>query len=108
MTAKVQQKTCLATRRTMVFRFAILGIFITSLACCGCSSVGLSATEKETVVDFVQKQTGEPVIWLHRRANGDVDVETDATGQGFTRSRYWLLKRAPDGWKLTLSGAMVM
>ena len=108
MTEKVQQKTCFATRRTVIFPFAILAIFIISLACCGCSSVGLSATEKETVVAFVQKQTGEPVIWLHRRSNGDVDVETDVSGQGFTRSHYWLLKRAPGGCKLAFVAAMAM
>ena len=105
MTAKVQKKSCLATKRTVIFPIAILAIFVISLACCGCSSVGLSATEKETVGTFVQRQTGEPVISLHRRANGDVDVETDVTVQGFTRSHYWLLKRAQDGWKLTFVAA---
>lgn len=108
MAEKVQQKTFGATSRLMVFRFAILAPFITLLACCGCRSVGLSANEKETVATFVHKQTGEPAIWLHCRANGDVDVETDVTSQGFTRSHYWVLKRTPDGWKLASVAAMAM
>jgi hypothetical protein len=92
----------------MIFRFVILCVVSTSLFCCGCRSVGLSTNEKQTIADFVQKQTGESVVSLHQRADGDVQVETDITGRGFSRSHYWLLKRAPDGWKLTELGTLTL
>ena len=92
----------------MIFRFAIFALVITSLACCGCRSVGLSASEKQIITDFVQKQTGEPVLSIKNEADGDVLVETAGTGKGLGPTDLWLLKRGPDGWKLIKAGFITL
>ena len=90
----------------MIFRFIILGIVSTGLFCCGCRSVALTAKETQTITDFVQKQTGQHVLSLGRKADGDVLVETEVTNRGFDRADLWLLKRGPDGWKLIRNGTI--
>ena len=68
--------------------------------------MALTAKETRTITDFVQKQTGQHVLSLDRRDNGDVLVETEVVNRGFDRADLWLLKRDPDGWKLIRNGTI--
>ena len=98
----------------MIFRLIILSAVSMSLFCCGCKTGTLSASEEHSITIFVLKETGERVVSLHRRADGAVQVQTDITPTDSaprnycTRYHLWLLKQAPDSWKLTELGIMTL
>lgn len=67
----------------------------------------LSARETQAISEFVQKQTGEPVIAVTRGTDGNVAVTTKMPGGG-SRHHLWLLKRTPGEWKLVEQGISTM
>ena len=87
----------------MLHRILILSVVCTFLLCCGCRSEVLSAKETQAISEFVQKQTGEPVIAATRGTDGNVGVITKMPGGG-SRHHLWLLKRTRGEWKLVEQG----